>query len=167
MLNLDEQILIEAFYIYYNIIPNLDSDENRQMIQDLMYYLNYFHIYLYAHANEGIFPHYILNHEGNLYSELIDSILDDINNKQYRYPLINTIRNKDDLNRAKITMHVFLKKHHDLTLHDIVTIDYILKNKTGNKLNISDKDIDEIKDFFDSINERNFNIPKKKKRELL
>lgn len=167
MLNLDEKIIIESFNIYYNRIPNLNSEENKQMIQDLMYYLNYFHIYLYTHANERMFPNYIINKEDNLYSELINDILEDINHKQYRYPLINIIRNKDDLKRAKITMYEFLTKHHNLTLHDVVTTDYILKNKIDNNINIDDKDIDDIKDFFDSINERNFNITKKRKRELL
>ncbi len=166
MLNLDEQILIEAFNMYYNRIPNLDSKENRQMIQDLMYYLNYFHIYLYTHANEGIFPNYILDNEGNLYSKLINDILEDINRKQYQYSLINTIRNKDDLKRAKIMMYKFLTEHPNLTLHDVVTIDYMLKNNIDiNKLNIEEKDINDIEDFLNNISERNINFVRK--REIL
>lgn len=168
MLNLDEEIIIEAFNIYYNRIPNLDRDENKQMIQDLMYYLNYFHIYLYSHANEGVFPNYTLDKNCNLYSKLIDDIIESINSKQYRYPLIYTIRNKDDLKKAKITMYEFLKKHPNLTLHNVVTIDYILNNKIDiNKLNIEKQDICYIQDFFNSINERNFRIPKTRKREIL
>ena len=111
MKNLDEDIIMEAFGIIYNRFPDLNRECDRELIQELMYILRYFDVYLYEHALEGIYPKFIITKEGKLYSSLIDEILEKLSQKQYKYPLSRRIRNKKEVELAKDMLYNFHNEH--------------------------------------------------------
>lgn len=150
MKNLDENIIMEAFSICYNRFPDLNRECDRELIQELMYILRYFDVYLYGHAIEGIYPEYIITQNGKVYSSLIDEILNELSKKQYKYPLSNKIRNKKDVELAKDMIYNFQSKHKNIRLHDIVVTDINLTNKKEID-NIDEKDLNDIKEFLQAI----------------
>ena len=167
MKNLDEDIIMEAFGIIYNRFPDLNRECDRELIQELMYILRYFDVYLYEHALEGIYPKFIITKEGKLYSSLIDEILEKLSQKQYKYPLSRRIRNKKEVELAKDMLYNFHNEHKNLRLHDIILIDYYTMNKKEID-NYSNKDLEDVLEFLEAIKtDKKHDYQKKRKRDLL
>ena len=165
MKNLDEDIIMEAFGIIYNRFPDLNRECDRNLIQELMYILRYFNVYLYSHAIEGIYPNYTITPDGRVFSILINEILNDLAKKKHKYPLSNRIRNKEEIKLAKDMLYDFHHTHKNIRLHDIVLVDYNIKN--GKEIdNIQEEDLNDVLEFLQAI-KRDKKHDYQRKRELL
>ncbi len=150
MKKLDENIILESFIILYNRFPDLNRECDKNLIQDTMYILSYFNVYLYEHALEGEYPQYTITEDGNIYSSLIDKIINKLSKTQYKYPITKIIRNEEEIKLAKDMLYFFHKEHKNIRLHDIVLIDYYIKNKKDID-NISKEDLNDVIEFLNYI----------------